>query len=193
MILDLQYKSIHQIPNNLSNDLQIFNCSNNNITNIEHLPNTLQKFYCSLNNITKIENLPLTLKTFNCICNNISKIENLPHNLQIFSCYCNNITKIENLPNNLQIFDYDKNKIQFIDNINVNYFNVPFELTWYNTIKKFQRRIRAYTQVKHNSAKLIQKGCYNWLFLAKCKDGTVGIVPRLGWKEIEKIQKVKLI
>jgi hypothetical protein len=37
------------------------------------------------------------------------------------------------------------------------------------------------------SARIIQKGCYNWLYNAKCKDGTMGIVPRLGWKKIKEI------
>jgi hypothetical protein len=37
------------------------------------------------------------------------------------------------------------------------------------------------------SARIIQKGCYNWLYNVKCKDGTVGIVPRLGWNKIQSL------
>jgi hypothetical protein len=38
------------------------------------------------------------------------------------------------------------------------------------------------------SARIIQKGCYNWLYNAKCKDGTMGIVPRLGWNKIQELK-----
>ena len=187
MELNLSYKIIHQIPDNLQHNLQIFYCNVNNISKIEHLPHNLQEFYCNANDIYKIKNLPHTLHTFYCNTNNITKIENLPLTLQILYCYHNNISKIENLPNNLHTFYYDQDKIQFIDNINVNYFNVPFELTWYNTIKKFQRRIRAYTQVKHNSAKLIQKGCKNWLEKIVCKDLKYGIWYKISVNECKKI------
>lgn len=34
---------------------------------------------------------------------------------------------------------------------------------------------------KDEAARIIQKGCHNWLYKPKCKDGTIGIVPRLGY------------
>jgi hypothetical protein len=45
-----------------------------------------------------------------------------------------------------------------------------------------------YDYIRDNAARKIQKGCYNWLYSPKCKDGTVGIVPRLGWKKYKIIQ-----
>lgn len=37
---------------------------------------------------------------------------------------------------------------------------------------------------RNNAATVIQKGCENWLWKPLCKDGTVGIVPRLALKQL---------
>ena len=34
--------------------------------------------------------------------------------------------------------------------------------------------------LRETAAKVIQKGCYNWLWCARCKDNTIGIIPRIG-------------
>jgi len=41
--------------------------------------------------------------------------------------------------------------------------------------------------VRQNAARIIQKGLHNWLWSPRCKDGTVGIVPRLGWKHCQEL------
>ena len=35
------------------------------------------------------------------------------------------------------------------------------------------------------AARIIQKGCHNWLYAPVCKDETIGIVPRLGIKAMK--------
>ena len=35
---------------------------------------------------------------------------------------------------------------------------------------------------RDHAARTIQKGLHNWLYKGKCKDGTIGIMPRLDWK-----------
>ena len=34
--------------------------------------------------------------------------------------------------------------------------------------------------------KKIQRACHNWLYSPKCKDGTIGLIPRLEFKKIKK-------
>lgn len=167
-------------------DLINFDCSINRITKIENLPDSLLYIDCSYNDINKIENLPDSLLFFNCRANNIIKIENLPNKLECFNCTTNRIIKIENLPNYLQRFYCDIDNIEFVDNIPLNHyiFNNKFDLDWYNTFKKIQRRIRRRHVKKVNAIKLIQKNCENWLWKPMCKDGSIGINAILTWKAI---------
>lgn len=48
-----------------------------------------------------------------------------------------------------------------------------------------QRQWKAYREIKHNAARIIQRGMHNWLWKPVCKDGTVGINLRLGLKMIK--------
>jgi len=43
-------------------------------------------------------------------------------------------------------------------------------------LKKLQRRIRLRYKRKNAAARVIQQGCYNWLYSAKCKDGKLGLM-----------------
>ena len=61
-------------------------------------------------------------------------------------------------------------------------FNSRFDIKKYQVFRRFQIRCRLFSTRRFKAAKIIHKGMYNWLYLAKCKDKTVGIVPRLGWK-----------
>lgn len=47
---------------------------------------------------------------------------------------------------------------------------------------------KVYDYIRDSAARKIQRGCHNWLYSPICKDGTIGIVPRLGWKKIENIK-----
>jgi ankyrin repeat protein len=37
------------------------------------------------------------------------------------------------------------------------------------------------------AAKVIQRGCHNWLYSPMCRDNTIGIVPRLEWQKIQSL------
>ena len=39
------------------------------------------------------------------------------------------------------------------------------------------------------AARIIQRGCHNWIWKPQLNDGTVGIAVRIRWKEIEKLDK----
>lgn len=144
-------------------------------------------FDMSYINLSKIDILPYGINVLKMNGNNISKIENLPKYLKYFYCIGNNITKIENLPNNLQSFYCDFEKITHVDNIHFDHFifKNEFNLHWYNTFKKIQRRIRIRHIKKVNAIKLIQRNCENWLWKPVCKDGTEGINARISWKKIK--------
>ena len=151
------------------------------------LPNGLQNFDCAGNKITKIENLPNGLQEFSCFCNQITKIENLPNSLQNFACISNQITKIENLPNGLQKIWFGGNPITMVDDLEISRFNKGrFELRAYQAIKRLQRRIRYRYNKKTNAAKVIQQGCYNWLYSAKCRDGSMGLMVARDIKELQR-------
>lgn len=50
-------------------------------------------------------------------------------------------------------------------------------------IVKIQRRIRRKIIRRRNAARVIQKACYNWLWLTTTKDGNMGINCRIGMKQ----------
>ena len=156
--------------------------SNQQLTKIEILPNTLTDFRCNDNIISKIENLPNNLRFFSCYMNSITKIENLPNSISHFYCMLNNIIRIENLPHGLEDFCCAANPIEFVDNVDISWFDKRggFKILWYNRIKHLQRRMKIrYKLKRNNAAKIIQNGCHNWLYSPKCRDGTIGIIPRL--------------
>ena len=138
----------------------------------------MQEFNCYGNPITRIENLPKELQRFDCRSNQITRIENLPNSLQRFYCGTNQITRIENLPNSLQLFYYNDNPIEFVDNVEFN--KIKFTLKGYQAIKRIQRRNKRQFKIKNESIIIIQNECWNWLWKAKCKDNTYGIVVRIG-------------
>ena len=51
-----------------------------------------------------------------------------------------------------------------------------------NTFEIANLRVKKQQDV---AARIIQKGCYNWLFKPVCKDGTTGIFPRLSWRKLQ--------
>lgn len=56
-----------------------------------------------------------------------------------------------------------------------------------NTTTNVLRFMRYPTIFKReNAARVIQRGCHNWLFKGRCKDGSVGIVPRLSIESLKR-------
>ena len=133
----------------------------------------------------KLDELLKPVQTFNCYVNQITKIENLPVSLQTFGCWVNQITKIENLPVSLQEFHYvGGNQITHVDNLELYRFNGgEFDLKMYNAIKRIQKRIRRRIARRTNAARIIQKGCYNWIWKGVTRDDKLGIDMRLGMKK----------
>ena len=172
-------KKIENLPNNLTE----FWCSGNQIQKIENLPNLLTTFWCYDNKIQKIENLPKLLTKFYCGGNQIQKIENLPNLLTNFGCDSNQIQKLENLPLGLKYFSYYDNPIVSVDSVSDK--EVKFKISNYSNFKRIQNRIKRNFKRRETAAKIIQKGTYNWVFKAVCKDSKLGINFKLGLKELQ--------
>ena len=175
-----QIRTLENLPNTY------FNCHNNQITKLENLPDNIITLYCYNNQIKFLENLPDTLQKLYCGNNQITKLENLPNGISELYCGGNQITKLENLPNGLIYFNYYGNPIKFIDNLDLKRFNKgTFDLKLYQTFKRLQRRIRWRSRRKNKAIRIIQRGCYNWLFKPYTKDGKMGILPRLTLRELQ--------
>jgi hypothetical protein len=52
-------------------------------------------------------------------------------------------------------------------------------------IKLCQRQGRKWLGRRDRKARIIQRGCHNWVFRPKCRDGTIGIRPRLDAKYLK--------
>lgn len=85
--------------------------SNKNIKNLEFLPKNLEVLNCSHNQITYIPELPETLTELNCSNNQISSLSNLPKNLKILDCSHNQINNLD-IPDNIEELNYDNNLLE---------------------------------------------------------------------------------
>jgi Leucine-rich repeat (LRR) protein len=144
-------------------------------------------FYRCGRNMTCIEKLPEHCRTFNCAINSITKIENLPDSLIEFDCQYNKITRIENLPESLKVFMFDDNPIQFVDNLGIDEYKSlfgEFVVQDYTNIKKCTRIIKNWHILHETAARVITRGCHNWIWKPFCNDGTIGIRPRLDMQEL---------
>ena len=67
--LDISYENLTELPSWVSEckNLEILDCSNNDITQIDNLPPTLKHLNCSVNQIAYLNNLPPTLRQLYCI------------------------------------------------------------------------------------------------------------------------------
>ncbi len=104
------YNIIKKYPN-----LQVLICSNNQITNVDHLPASLQRLYCDGNQITSVDHLPCSLQTLYCGYNKITNLDHLPPGLQNLICWGNKITNLDYLPASLQKLDCSNNQITDLD------------------------------------------------------------------------------
>lgn len=68
-------------------------------------------------------------------------------------------------------------------------YNIPFtrELNFIFKVRKIQRFVKEWYKKRSNAVRIIQQGCHNWLYSPKCRDGTIGIVPRLSLKNLNLI------
>lgn len=167
-------------------------CSGNHIYRIDKLYEGLENLICSFNRINKIENLPNTLKTLDISYNRICEIDKLPEGLLMLDCRMNHIKHMKNIPKTLIYLYCDWRVITKIDNVDKSRLNFDYDYTkfmkQYNIIRKLQRRIKINYKKKNKSARIIQKGCEDWLWKPVCNDGNMGINVRIGFRKCEEIK-----
>ena len=73
-------------------NLEYFNCSYNNILNLEKLPQSIKILICNSNYGITLSNLPLNLQEMSCMNCDLSSLPKLPSENVLLNCNFNNIT-----------------------------------------------------------------------------------------------------
>ena len=78
--LDISKKKLTELPSWVSEHkkLEILDCSDNNITQLDNLPPGLKHLNCRNNQLTHLDNFPPGLKHLDCSGNKITQLDNLP-------------------------------------------------------------------------------------------------------------------
>ena len=168
----------------LPSDLTQLYCDCNEISALPNsLPSTLVTLFCSDNILTALPTtLPLTLTELYCCGNKLQVLPDLPPDLQVLACDDNNLTTLPALPSTLTDLYCEGNPITWCSRLgDLIRLRQPNKLIRKVAATKAQRGWKRYRERKQRdqAARKIQKACDNWLFKPKCRDGTIGIVPRL--------------
>lgn len=99
------------------NNCTEFDCSFNELIQIDNLPQTITKLNCSSNNIVYLNNLPNGLVWLDCSNNLIVQLDWLPNSLSYLICRINKITNLDNLPIELILLDCSQNEIENLNNL----------------------------------------------------------------------------
>ena len=100
--IDLSNSSLVQLPNDLPKKiLGDFNCSNNELTSLEHCTSEVgRSFYCSSNDLTSLEFCPSEVgRSFYCTNNELKSLDFCPSEVGgTFNCSYNRLTSLEFCP-----------------------------------------------------------------------------------------------
>ena len=117
-ILECDNNFLNEIELPLQYNLLYLNCSfNRNLNIINNLPESLLYLHCSSCNFDKINNLPKSLVYLNCSHNKFRIINNLPESLLFLDCSFCGIKKLNNLPIKLLFlicYSDDKVKLDYL-------------------------------------------------------------------------------
>jgi Leucine-rich repeat (LRR) protein len=118
LTLDIIDKGIKSLPDlTRFKNLEILNCSNNQLTSLSNLPQNLKILYCYHNQLTSLSNLPQNLKNLDCSNNQLTFLYNLPQNLEILNYSNNQLTLLPTLPQNLKILNCTNNQLTSLSNL----------------------------------------------------------------------------
>lgn len=115
--VDLSGKNLEEIPLKFNLVAGYFDCSNNNLKNLNNSPVFSRSgFDCSNNKITTLKGAPLITKNFNCSNNNLLTLKHTPNEINgVFDCTNNNIVSFIGYPNTFEgTFKCDNNPISLI-------------------------------------------------------------------------------
>jgi Leucine-rich repeat (LRR) protein len=109
--LYLNDRNLYKLPDlSKYTNLELLDCSYNNLKSIDYLPVTLKYLYCNNNHIKSIDNLPINLEELYCDYNDIESLDNLPYGLKLLRCKFTKVASLDNLPPKLSILDCTYNK-----------------------------------------------------------------------------------
>ena len=157
--VDISNKKLKEIPVKFGKINGIsFNCSNNNLTNLEGCPDVIYgSFYCNYNNLTSLEHCPQVIKgSFDCANNELTSLKELPN--VIF----NNYLSFENnkiKEHDLAEIDFNKDNFSYIysdfneDGDKEEFFN---KVNYYKNIKEENKLLKELSN-NNNNVKLNKK------------------------------------
>ena len=111
-VLDLSNLDLTELPP-LPNDLEQFNCFNNQLTTLPVLPPNLWLLVCYNNQLTTLPALPLSLGELYCSDNQLMTLPEMPPKLRWLDCNHNQLTMLPSLPPNLVWFNCCNNPLPF--------------------------------------------------------------------------------
>lgn len=74
--------------------------------------------------------------------------------------------------------------LEKIDSFNNQIINKEWTYKKYQSASKIARVYKYHYERRNSSALKIQRGCHNWIWNPLCKDGSIGIRPRLDMIEL---------
>jgi Leucine-rich repeat (LRR) protein len=92
-------------------NLQILNCSYNQLSSLPTLPSSLTLLYCSQNQLTSLPSLPTSLTFLDCIQNQLTSLPALPSSLVVLYCNFNQLNSISALSSSLTTLQCYNNQL----------------------------------------------------------------------------------
>jgi len=80
------FSNINNLDTLNKHDIELLNCSSNQLTQLPQLPSNLKKLYCGFNQLTELPLLPNSLIHLYCENNKLTQLPQLPDNL--IELYC---------------------------------------------------------------------------------------------------------
>ncbi len=149
-ILDCSYNNLISLPK-LPNNLLVLECNNNQLTTISKLPNNLLKLMCGYNKLTSLPILLNTIKYLDFCNNNILSFNNFPSTLSFFNGSVNYLTSLPNIPVTLETLWVEHNNIDSLPSLPNTLLLLGID---------FNTNIKIPTHLPDSLRKIYLGGCY---------------------------------
>ena len=124
LTINISCKSFKSLPDlTRYKNLEVLNCSNNQLTSLPTLPQSLEVLNCSNNQLTSLPTLPQSLEVLQCSNIQLTSLPTLPQTLKELDCDDNPISEIVNNDSLIKI----KQNIQTLNNFRYLYYSLKFK------------------------------------------------------------------